>query len=233
MGVRSRSGRPRALTAASVGVLAAVHAAPLPTVGVALPNDGESPLRAHIRRLREFYDWAAQGRAGAPLIERAFAWVDENFPKDEPEPVLTWGDARIGNIMYRDFAPVAVLDWEMATVGPRELDIAWMIFIHRFFQDLAELATLEGLPDFLTRDDVTAEYERLTGYAPRDLDFYITYSALVHAVIMFRINCRAIHFGQAAEPADPDDMILHRATVEAMMAGTYWPLDSARGTEEA
>lgn len=231
----------RTLMSESVGVLAAVHAAPLPAVGVTLHNPGETPLRGHVRRLREFYDWASQGRAGAPLIERAFAWVEENFPTEESDPVLIWGDARIGNIMYRDFSPVAVLDWEMATVGPRELDIAWMIFIHRFFQDLAELATLEGLPTFLSREDVAAEYERRTGHTPRDLDFYITYSALVHAVIMFRINCRAIHFGQAAEPADPDDMILHRATVEAMMAGTYWPLDSAprlrsgtpRGTEEA
>ncbi len=27
------------------------------------------------------------------------------------------GDSRIGNVMYQDFAPVAVLDWEMATLG--------------------------------------------------------------------------------------------------------------------
>ena len=44
--------------------------------------------------------------------------------------MLNWGDARVGNILYRDFAPIAVLDWEMATVGPREVDLAWMIFLH-------------------------------------------------------------------------------------------------------
>ena len=29
-----------------------------------------------------------------------------------------WGDARVGNVLYRDFEPVAVLDWEMVTLGP-------------------------------------------------------------------------------------------------------------------
>ena len=42
----------------------------------------------------------------------------------------TGATPRIGNMLYRDFAPVAVLDWEMATVGPREVDLAWMIFLH-------------------------------------------------------------------------------------------------------
>lgn len=205
----------------SVRVLARIHAVPVPGSGVAAPAEGETALAAHVRRLREFYRWACADRAGSALIERAFDWVDANLP-DASETVLTWGDARIGNIIYRDFAPVAVLDWEMAAAGPRELDVAWMIFLHRFFQDLAELAGMEGLPGFLRREDVVAEYRRQTGYQPADLDFYTAYAALIHAVIMFRIQCRAIHFGQAAPPADPDEMILHRATLEAMLDGTYW-----------
>ncbi|MFW0784481.1 phosphotransferase family protein [Gordonia sp. CPCC 206044] len=209
------------LTETTVETLARIHAAPVPKESLDLPGPGETPLRAHIRRTREFYDWAASGRAGSPLIERGFAWVDEHFPH-ETDAVLTWGDARIGNVIYRDFTPAAVLDWEMAAYGPRELDVAWLIFLHRFFQDLAELAGMPGLPDFLRRDDVAQIYHRLSGHEPRDLDFYTTYAALIHAVVMYRIQSRAIHFGQASEPEDTDDMIMHRATLEAMMNGTYW-----------
>ncbi|ALG84016.1 phosphotransferase family protein [Gordonia phthalatica] len=216
----SREDRTR-LMRETISVLARVHAVPVPDVFVAQPTGDDTPLRAHVRRLREFYDWASRDRAGSGLIERGFAWIEEHLP-ETPENVFTWGDARIGNIMYRDFTPVAVLDWEMAAVGPRELDLAWTIFLHRFFQDLAELAGMEGLPDFLRREDVAAEYLKQTGHRPTDLDFYTTYAALIHAVIMFRIQCRAIHFGHAQEPADPDEMILHRATLEAMLAGTYW-----------
>lgn len=205
----------------TIGVLTEVHRTPIEGSGLELPETGASPFVTRVRKLREFYDWASEGRAGSPLIERAFDHVLANRP-EEADPVVCWGDSRIGNIVYDGFEPVAALDWEMAAIGPRELDVAWMIFLHRFFQDLAELAGMEGLPDFLTRDQVAAEYLTRTGYRPRDLDFYTLYSALVHAVVMYRIQSRTIAFGQAPEPADPDDMIMHRAALEAMLDGTYW-----------
>ncbi|MXP22961.1 phosphotransferase [Gordonia sp. HNM0687] len=209
------------LTGKTLETLAMIHAADVPDNVLDPPSPGETPLQAHVRRLRDFYRWTSAGRPGSPLIERGFRWVAEHLP-DESTPVLTWGDARIGNIIYRDFVPVAVLDWEMAAYGPRELDVAWLIFLHRFFQDLTEMAGLPGLPTFLRRDDVVRTYERISGHELRDLDFYLTYAALIHAVVMFRIQCRAIHFGQAEQPAYTDDMIMHRATLESMLAGTYW-----------
>lgn len=205
----------------TVGVLTKVHSAPIEGSGLEVPPAGESPFVTRVRRLREFYDWASAGRPGSPLIERGFEYVLANRP-EESEAVVCWGDSRIGNIVYDGFEPVAALDWEMAAIGPRELDVAWMIFLHRFFQDLTELAGMEGLPDFLTRDQVASEYLTRTGYRPRDLDFYTLYAALVHAVVMYRIQTRTIAFGQAAEPDDPDDMIMHRKTLEAMLDGTYW-----------
>ncbi|MFW0796211.1 phosphotransferase family protein [Gordonia sp. CPCC 205515] len=209
------------LVESTVQTIAAIHGAPVPKELLDLPGPGETPLRAHVRRLREFYTWASAGRRGSPLIERGFDWVADNFP-EEGDPVLTWGDARVGNVIYTDFRPAAVLDWEMAAYGPRELDVAWLIFLHRFFQDLAELMEMPGLPDMLRREDVVALYARASGHELTDLDFYLTYASLIHAVVMYRIQSRAIHFGQAEEPEDTDDMIMHRSTVEAMMAGTYW-----------
>ncbi|MDJ0108109.1 phosphotransferase family protein, partial [Rhodococcus erythropolis] len=57
---------------------------------------------------------------------------------------------------------------------------------------------------------------------PHDLEFYVTYAALRQAVIMWRIQARAIAFGQSQRPEDPDDMIMHRASLAAMLDGTYW-----------
>jgi aminoglycoside phosphotransferase (APT) family kinase protein len=188
----------------------------------------ETALAAHVRHTREYYEWtlAAHG-AGIPLIERGFGWLRDHWPA-ESDPVLSWGDARIGNIIYRDFTPVALLDWEMASLGPRELDLGWMIFLHRFFEDLAHTAGLPGLPDFLRRADVLDAYADVTGYRPSDLDFYTAYAALQHAVIMVRIHLRAVAFGQAELPEDRDDMIMHRHTLAAMLDGTYWnSLDTA------
>jgi aminoglycoside phosphotransferase (APT) family kinase protein len=156
------------------------------------------------------------------LIEAAFEWLHAHWPDDEGETVFSWGDSRIGNILYRDFAPVAVLDWEMAGLAPREVDLGWLIFMHQFFEDVAQTYELPGMPEFLRRDDVATTYESLTTHAPRDLDFYTMYAATRHAIIMSRIARRAIHFGEAEPPADVDDMISHRKLLERMLEGTYW-----------
>jgi aminoglycoside phosphotransferase (APT) family kinase protein len=186
-----------------------------------ITGPGGSALRRHVDDQRTYYDWA-HGSRRIPLLERAFDWLEEHWPTDSGPDVLSWGDARIGNVMYRDFTPVGVLDWEMAAIAPRELDIAWMIFLHQFFQEVAEVFELPGLPDFMQREDVCQTYQEITGYKPRDLEFYEMYAALRHGVIMARVWNRRIHFGEQPMPEDPDDLVLHRAALERMLDGSYW-----------
>lgn len=208
---------------ASVALLAGLHAIEdaeraFPWLA---PPAGTSALRAHVDGQRAYADWVLDGRPGR-LIDAGFEWLEQHWPRDEGPAVLSWGDARIGNVLYRDFTPVAVLDWEMAALGPRELDVAWMVYLHRFFDDLAVRFDLPGLPDFLRRDDVVATYEDLTGHRLGDLDWYTAYAAVRHAVIMTRVGLRQVHFGEAAMPTDLDELVTHRASLEAMLEGTYW-----------
>jgi aminoglycoside phosphotransferase (APT) family kinase protein len=182
---------------------------------------GPSALRRHVDDLWGYYRWAMDDLR-LPLLERAFAWLEDRWPADEGPTVLSWGDSRIGNVMYRDFTPVAVLDWEMAALGPRELDLAWMVFLHRFFEDIAARYGFAGMPTFLRRDDVAASYEARTGHTPRHLDWHFVYAALRHGIVMARVQRRSIHFGEAAPPDDPDDLVMHRVSLEQMLEGTYW-----------
>ncbi|GAB08832.1 hypothetical protein GOARA_021_00690 [Gordonia araii NBRC 100433] len=205
----------------TIEALAAIHAAPIPADLLSAPRPGETPMAAHLRELDDLYAWITRGRAGSPLLERALAWCRDNLPTTGDE-VLCWGDARIGNVIYRDFGPVAVLDWEMAVRAPRELDVAWGIALHRFFQDIAEMAGMPGLPAFWRRSDVEQAYAEISGATLEDMDFFITYATLCYSIVLFRVQCRAVDFGQAEEPANPDDKILNQATLAAMMDGTYW-----------
>jgi aminoglycoside phosphotransferase (APT) family kinase protein len=215
----------RRLQDASVDVLAQLHAIKMADLAGVVdgPPAGGSALRAHVSSLQGYYEWVVAGHERSPLIERGFAWLEDHWPADEGPTVLSWGDSRVGNMMYRDFLPVAVLDWEMADVGPAEIDLSWMMFLHRFFQDMTEQAGLPGLPEFMRIADAASTYERRSGHTPRDLDFYLLYSALRHAVVMTRVTWRQIHFGESVRPDDPDDLIIHRPTLEAMLAGTYHP----------
>ena len=213
------------LQRSSVRVLAELHDMDVSADDLAfleLDRPGDSALRRHVADSVAYYEWVASEGARSPLIERAFRWLDDHWPRDDSQSTLSWGDARIGNMMFRDYEPVAVLDWEMAATGPREVDLAWMIYLHRFLDDLAVALELPGMPGFMRLDDVAATYESYTGHTPKDLEFYTLYAALRHAIVMSRVAQRSVLFGEMEMPDDPDDMIMHRATVERMLAGTYW-----------
>ena len=187
---------------------------------LARPQHGSTALQQQVGHERWYYDWAREGLS-YPLIDATFEWLEAHWP-DEGETVLNWGDARVGNVLYRDFAPIAVLDWEMATVGPREVDLAWMIFLHEFFHDMAITFGLAGMSDFMQRDSVIAEYEELTGHTVSNLDWFEVYAALRFAIVSIRTSKRGIAYGTMEEPADPDDLIMFRGLLEKMLAGTYW-----------
>ena len=209
----------------SVRVLAQLHGADVTAPDVAfleLDRPGDTALRRHLAEQRSYYEWVVADGARSPLIERTFAWLEDHWPEDEGAPVISWGDARIGNMMFRDFEPVAVLDWEMVALGPREIDIGWMVYLHRFLDDIALQAGLPGMPHFMRLDDVAKAYERHSGHTPRDLDFFTMYAALRHAIVMSRVARRQVLFGEIEMPEDPDDMIMHRPTLEQMLDGTYW-----------
>ncbi|MEV0092735.1 phosphotransferase family protein [Streptomyces sp. NPDC050738] len=207
----------------TVSVLARLHSQfPPKEAEFLLPEGSGSPLRRHVAAQRAYYAWVVKGFAPSPLIESAFDWLEAHWPDDEGPAVLGWGDARIGNIIYDGFDPAAVLDWEMAACGPRELDLGWAVYLHRFFQDLTESFGQSGLPQFLRRENIEREYATLTGHTPRDMEFHTLYAALRHAIVMLRIAYRQVHFGEVEVPENPDLMILHQATLEAMVHGTYW-----------
>lgn len=209
----------------AIGILAKLHDIALSESELQLlrpPHPGSSALRRHVAALRAFYDWVTADGPRSPLLERAFAWIDEHWPLHEGPEVLNWGDARLGNILFSDFEPVAVLDWEMVGTGPRELDLGWMIFMHHFFQDYTPLVGVPGLPGMMRLDEACACYEELSGHQPRDMAFYTLCAALRHGIVMLRIGRRQVHFGEIAMPEDPDEMIPHRGAIEAMLTGTYW-----------
>ncbi len=209
-----------ALQQASIAILTELHSIPDPHQ--AFPGLRPGGLRAHVDGQRAYYRWALLDDGfRIPIIERSFAWLDEHWPADAGPDVLSWGDSRIGNIIYDGVTPVAVLDWEMAGIGPREIDVAWFIFLHRFFQDIAEFFELPGIPDFLRRSDVERHYAEISGCPLRDMDFYLLYAALRHAIVMARIKRRMIHFGEDEVPADIDDYVMHRASLDKMLDGTY------------
>jgi aminoglycoside phosphotransferase (APT) family kinase protein len=182
--------------------------------------EGVTALERHLAGWERYLEWVVAGER-SPLLDACFAWLRANLPTTA-EARLSWGDARIGNMLFVDFEATAVLDWEMAGIAPPEVDLGWMAYLHCFFQDIATDLGVPGLPDFMRPSDLTATYAELTGRSPGDLTWYMAYAAMRHGVIMRRVTERAVLFGEAVRPDDADDMIIHRGPLREMLDGTYW-----------
>lgn len=212
---------------ATVGVVAGIHGIDTTAVDTRFLEfdlPGDTPLRRHVENQRQFYEWVcADAGRRYPTLERAFEWLEANWP-EETAPAISWGDARIGNCMYANDGvdPVAVLDWEMAGIAPREVDLGWMCFLHDFFQFLLGQGGIDGLPDLLRPADVASTYRELTGIDVGDLRWSQIYAGLRHGIVMARIHLRQIHFEGAEWPDDPDQTFMFADLLNAMLDGTAW-----------
>ncbi|MBA2279715.1 MAG: phosphotransferase family protein [Acidimicrobiia bacterium] len=213
---------------ATVDVLARLHAIDVDAGAddafsfLAFAEPGATALRRRLRHTADWFDWISRDMPRSLLVTRAFAWLDEHFPADEGPAVVSWGDSRIGNVMYDGFEPAAVLDWEMAGLGPRELDLSWLAYAHRVFEDIAATYGMGGMPEFLRIEDVAGAYERITGDTPRHLEWYGAYAAVQYAIVFLRTGFRSVHFGEREMPAEVDELIMNRASLERMLAGADW-----------
>lgn len=210
----------RTLQDATVEAIAALHditdaAARMPFLERAKP--GDTHLRRHFANTQAWYAMARDGGTRSELVERTFAWLEDNWPDHESATVLSWGDSRIGNVLYDDFRPAALLDWEMSGLGPRELDVAWLVYAHRVFQDITTMLGLPGMPDFLQPADVATYYESLTGHTPRNLRFYMLYCAVQWGVVFLRTGARQAHFGEIEMPANVDELIRNSIHLESLL----------------
>lgn len=176
----------RRLYESEIGLLVKLHAIDWKEAGFQILDRREFGPTGFDQQLgfyREFLGWAGEDRP-QPTVEAAFDYLEKNRPEGSDVVVLNWGDARPSNIMVRDFAPVAVLDWEMATLGPPEVDVAWFLYLNRF---LSEGVGAPPLPGFLGEAETVALYESLGGRRLHDLHYYQVWAGLRFSVIFIRI----------------------------------------------
>jgi aminoglycoside phosphotransferase (APT) family kinase protein len=171
----------------SLEVLAALHALDWRGIGLDFldrPAYGATGFDQQLGYYATYLPWAKAGTE-QPLLDDTFAWLRAHEPTDLGPPVLTWGDARISNMMYRDFTPVAVLDWEMACVGAPEVDLAWFWFLTWFLTGGLGIPNLPGFPD---RDGTAAIYEEITRKPVRHMNYFEVWAAFRFGVVMVAID---------------------------------------------
>lgn len=132
------------------------------------PDRGAPGLEQYLGYLTEWHASLKKGRS-MPIIDAAMAHILTNRP-DNTDVCVLWGDPTPSNVMWRpDGSVAALIDWELAALGPPELDMAWWLYFDDLFSRRFGVTRLEGLP---TRDETIAIYERAAGRTVKNLDYF-------------------------------------------------------------
>ena len=151
---------------------------------------------------RQIGRWTAQYQASAtepiPAMDRLIEWLPAHVPPSD-ETCIFHGDLRIDNLIFHPSEPrvLAVLDWELSTLGHPLADFAYHALPWRLtaaqFRGMAGVDHVAlGIPDERSYLDA---YCRRTGRAPVDpahWEFYLAYSMFRLAAILQGILKRAL-----------------------------------------
>lgn len=158
---------------------------------LAQPENGPPGLDQYVGALEAWHKAAGRGRA-MPIVDAAMAYVRANMPNDAGVNVL-WGDPTPSNVMFSADGQVnALIDWELAALGPAELDLAWWLYFDDLFGRRFGITRLEGLP---TKDETIAIWEAASGRKARHLDYYDIVAALRMALVAVGAFDRQVGIG--------------------------------------
>jgi aminoglycoside phosphotransferase (APT) family kinase protein len=177
-----------------------------------LDGDRGRSVHDHVERLAAWYRWSTDGQPH-PITDAALDdVVARTAALADAEPVLVWGDARPGNMIFGpDHRVAAVIDWEVASIGPAEIDVAHWAFFDEFSTSAIGVLPVDGWPD---RDTLVERYERTSGRRLEHLELYQEMEELFIATTLIRQADARVGRGLAP----PDTRMGHDNTVTQMLA---------------
>lgn len=182
----------RACSTELVDVLARIHSVDYSAAGL---EDFGRPVGFLERQLRRWSEqWDRSKGAEMPEMDELARRLRAALPQSGP-PAIVHGDYRLDNVMLAPGDPtriVAVLDWEMSTLGDPLADLGLFLLYwgNPDAQGVALGETLGSRPGFLTRDEIIDRYATQSGRDVDQLDWYLVFAAFKLAVIMEGINAR-------------------------------------------
>lgn len=112
-----------------------------------------------------------------PGVERVAAWLDERRPTTW-KPGIMHGDYHAANVMFSRTGPevVAIVDWEMCTIGDPLLDLGWLLATWRQPDGSSVFSHALGGQEGLASTDEL--FERYAANTTRDLSQITWYTVL-------------------------------------------------------
>jgi aminoglycoside phosphotransferase (APT) family kinase protein len=184
-----------AMARALVETLVALHAVEPAAVGL---GDFGHPAGFLERQLRRWWQqWEASKTRALPAIEELHRRLEATVPEQSP-PGIVHGDYRLDNVMFAPADPatvVAVLDWEMSTVGDPLCDLGLLLVYWADRPDDVAAEALHGgtvtsQEGFFTRRQIIEAYRAQSARDLSSLDWYVALGSYKLAIIAEGIHAR-------------------------------------------
>ena len=183
--------------------LAALHGVDWRAAGLGDFGKPEQYVARQVDRWSKQFQ-AARGDSDIPAMDRLMAWLPTHVPAGD-ETTIAHGDYRLGNLMLHPDEPrvVAVLDWELATLGHPLSDLAYNCMAYHLPAGIRQFPGLHGLD--LATLGIPTEAEYLDAYCRRtgrgaipDWPFFMAFAFFRVASICQGVYARALA-GNAAD----------------------------------
>jgi aminoglycoside phosphotransferase (APT) family kinase protein len=155
--------------------------------------DLRAGLAAELAFWEEYLGWATDG-SPPEVLAGALDWCRRNQPGEPAPNGLLWGDVRLGNVVFDvdTWRPKAVLDWDMTSVGPIEMDLGWYLALDRIPSDLTGMS----VAGFGSHDAAVALVEARLGRPLVDLEWYEIFALVRASAVSTRIGILFERAGQ-------------------------------------
>lgn len=188
----------RRVSVSVVDTLAALHAVDIQATGIVQIG---KPAGFVTRQVNGWADrWERSKTSALGEMEQVIEWLRNRIPADiDADATIVHNDFKLDNIMLAEDDParvVAVLDWEMCTVGDPLVDVG--LFLSYWTMKGAEnkadpnssLRAVTNGPGWMTRAEIIARYESKTGRDLSRVAFYETFARFKVAVVIQQIYFR-------------------------------------------
>jgi aminoglycoside phosphotransferase (APT) family kinase protein len=175
-----------------VDVLAHIHGVDYEAVGLGEFGRPEGFLERNLNRWGK--QWAQNQTEPRPAVDELGRRLHAALPTSGA-PTIVHGDYRLDNTMLAPDDPgkiVAVLDWEMSTLGDPLTDLGLLLlYWGRSGEDAVNAAeSVAGPAGFLSGDEMVARYADVSGRSVEHLDFYLVFAFYKLAIIVEGIHAR-------------------------------------------
>ena len=145
-------------------------------------------LERQLWRMRGLWDLAKF--RDIPEIDEVGAWLAVHLPSGSPRPTIVHGDFKLDNVIFAPSSPaslVAVVDWEMSTIGDPLADLGWLLYFWRDPGDESfglRDATVTDQEGFPRRRDLLERYASASEVPVDQVRWYMALAGWKIAIIM-------------------------------------------------